>query len=151
MNVIGARKAALALVTLHPRDQRWMLARLPRAWRSVLRPMIKDARRFASVEAEVLQVVLDDQNLAQGIEVPSPQILIAVLDSLSSQWAARALVAAAADHTELYLSVCSKQRAESIRHEMARFPRPFPPALGDALARCINDAGQVLSATEALR
>lgn len=151
MNMIGARKAALAMATMHPADQRWMMARLPRAWRPVIAPLVKQARRFAQVDAEVLQAALDDGNLAQVIEIPAPGILIAVLNTLSVQWAARALVAAASDHAELYLAACAPQRAESIRHEMARLCRPFPPALAEAMARCLNDAAEVLTATEALR
>ena len=151
MNQIGARKAALAMATMHPADRRWMLARLPKAWRPVLDPLMKQAHRFASIEADVLQAALDDESLAQVIEIPSPGVLIAVLDTLSIQWAARALAATASDHVELYLATCNKQRAESIRHEMGRLSRPFPPALAEAMARCLNDAGQVLAATEALR
>lgn len=151
MNMTGARKVALAVATMHPADQRWMLARLPTAWRSVIAPLVKQARRFALVDSEVLQAALDDGSLAQVIEIPAPGILIAVLNTLSVQWAARALVATASDHAELYLVACGKQRAESIRHEMGRLSRPFPPALAEAMARCLNDAAQVLVATEALR
>lgn len=151
MNMIGARKAALAMAAMHPADRRWMLEHLPKAWRPVLGPLMKQARQFVSIETEVLQAALDDESLAQVIEIPAPGLLIAVLDTLSVQWAARALAATASDHTELYLAACSKQRVDSIRHELGRLSRPFPSALAEAMARCLNDAGQVLAATEALR
>jgi hypothetical protein len=151
VNPAGARKAALAMATMHPADRRWMLARLPRMWRSLLGPLIRDARRFTSIDADVLQAALDGQGMVPMIDVPAPAILIAVLDTLSSQWVARVLVAAAADHAELYLAACPRLRGDAIRYEMGRLPRPFPRALADAMARCLDDAGQVLRATEALR
>jgi hypothetical protein len=151
VNTAGARKAALAMATMHPADRRWMLMRLPKAWHPVLEPLILEARRFTSIDADLLQAALDGQGVAPMIDVPTPAVLIAVLDTLSSQWAARILMAAASDHAEIYLAACSKQRGETIRLEMARLPRPFPRALAAAVARCLHDAGQVLQATEALR
>ena len=151
MNTAGARKAALAMATMHPADRRWMLMHLPKAWRPVLDPLIHEARHFASIDADVLQAALDGQSVAPLIDVPAPAVLIAVLDTFSSHWAARILVAAASDHAEIYLASCSKQRGETIRQEMARLPQPFPGALATAMARCLHDAGQVVRATEALR
>lgn len=151
MNTVGTRKAALAIAIMHPADRRWMLAQLPKAWRRVLAPLMKQARRFASIEAELLQAALDDVPLTRAAQTPSPGVLIAVLNTLSAQWAARALAAAANDHTELYLAACGKQRADSIHYEIGRLPDPFPPALAKAMARCLEDAAQVLVATEALR
>jgi hypothetical protein len=151
VNTAGLRKAALAMATMHPADRRWMLTRLPKAWRPALEPLIREARHFAAIDADVLQAALDGQGAAPLIDVPSPAVLIAVLDTFSSHWAARVLVAAASDHAEIYLAACSKQRGETIRQEMARLPRPFPRALATAMARCLHDAGQVLRATEALR
>ena len=39
MNSAGVRKAALAMATMHPADRRWMLARMPETWRSMLVPL----------------------------------------------------------------------------------------------------------------
>jgi hypothetical protein len=151
VNKAGARKAALAMATMHPADRRWMLTQMPKAWRSTLEPLIQEARQFASIDADVLQAALDGQGIAPLVDVPPPAVLIAVLDTLSSHWAACVLVATAFDHAEIYLAACNKQRGESIRHEMGRLPRPFPRALAAAMARCLHDAGQVLQETEALR
>lgn len=151
MNVVGVRKAALAMATMHPADRRWMLRRLPKAWRPVLEPLVHEAGRFMSIDVDVLQAALDGQDAVPLIDVPAPAVLIAVLDALSSQWAARILVAAASDHAEIYLAACGSQRGEAIRHEMGRLPRPFPRALAASMARCLRDAGQVLQAAEASR
>lgn len=151
MNTAGARKAALAIATMHPIDRRWMLARLPKQWASHLRPLINEARRFASIHDDVLQAALDGQGITPVIEVPAPAVLIAVVDSLSAEWAARVLIGAASDHAEIYLAACQRPRADSIRYEMTRLPKTFPKALASAMARCLNDAGQGLRVTEALR
>lgn len=151
MNTAGLRKAALAMATMHPADRRWMLTHLPKAWRPALVPLIREARHFASIDADVLQAALDGQGRVPMTDVPPPAILIAVLDTFSSHWAARILAAAASDHAEIYLAACGKQRGETIRQEMARLPHPFPRALATAMARCLHDAGQALRATETLR
>ncbi|MDE3071441.1 MAG: hypothetical protein KGJ63_01780 [Pseudomonadota bacterium] len=139
------------MASMHPADRRWMLSRMPKTWRSSLAPLIHEAARFASIDADVLQAALDGQDEAPTIDVPTPAVLIAVLDTLSSHWAACALAAAAADHAEIYLAACDKPRGAAIRRATEQLPNPFPGALAAALARCLHDAGQVLRATEALR
>ena len=151
MNSTGARKAALAMVNMHPADRRWMLARLRRIWRNTLTPLIREARRFVSFDAHALQAALDGQIDPEGVEVPTPAMLIAVLNTLPNDWAARVLIAVAPDHLEIYVAACGKQRGEAVRHEAERLPHPFPPALAIAMGRCLRDAGQVLQATEELR
>ncbi len=150
MSRAGLRKAALALVTMHPADQRWILSRLSRPSRVLVSSSMRGARRFSNIDPDILQAALDGKD-APMAEVPAPGVLIAVLDSLSVQWAARALAAAASDHAEIYLASCQKLRADAIRHEMSRLDQPFPLGLAGAMARCLSDAGQVLVATEALR
>lgn len=151
MNEAGARKAALAIATLHPADRRWMLAQLPKPWRETLDPLIRAARRFTAIDADLLQEALDGSIVPSVADVPSPAVLIAVLDGLSSQWAARALAAAAADHVEIYLAACSKLRGDAIRRELAQLQRPFPRALAETMARCLQDAGRTLVAGEGSR
>lgn len=140
MNPAGTRKAALALATMHPADRRWVLARLPETWRGLLNPLINEAQRYITLDAELLRAVLADEPTYLTREVPPPDVLIVVLDRLSSAWAARVLAAAAPDHADIYLAACDKSRAESVRHELNRLPDPFPTALADALARYLDNA-----------
>lgn len=139
------------MATMHPADRRWMLTRMPKIWRPVLEPLIIEAQRFTSIDADLLQAALDGQMAPPTIDVPVPAVLIAVLDTLSSHWAARVLVAAASDHAEIYLAACNRQRGEAIRREIGLLPHPFPRRLARAMARCLNDAGQVMRANERLR
>jgi hypothetical protein len=140
VNSAGTRKAALALATMHPADRRWILARLPEAWRSVLSPLINEAQRYTALDTELLQAVLADEPTYLTREVPPPDVLIVMLDRLSPPWAARVLAAAAPDHAEIYLAACEKTRANSVRHELSRMPDPFPAALADSLARYLDNA-----------
>lgn len=142
MNPAGARKAALALATMHPADRRWILARLPEAWRSALQPLVHEAQSYTNLDAELLQAVLADEPTYLTREVPPPDVLIVMLDRLSAAWAARVLAAAAPDHADIYLAACDKSRAESVRHELHRLPKPFPSALADSLARYLDTAAQ---------
>jgi hypothetical protein len=142
VNSAGTRKAALALATMHPADRRWILARLPEAWRSALNPLINEAQRYTTLDAELLQAVLADEPTYLAREVPPPDVLIVVLDRLSPPWAARVLAAAAPDHADIYLAACDKTRADSVRHELHRMPDPFPSALANSLARFLDSAAQ---------
>jgi len=151
VNETGARKAALALATLHPADRSWMLARLSKPWRETLEPLIRAARRFTAIDADLLQEVLDGSTATPIADVPPPAVLIAVLDGFSSPWAARVLAAAAADHAEIYLAACSKLRGDAIRRELAQLQRPFPHALAQTMACCLEDAGRALVAAEVSR
>lgn len=151
MNEAGARKAALAIATMHPADRSWMLARLPKAWRARLEPLIREAQRFTAIDANLLQEALDGSMTVPVAEVPPPAVLIAVLDGLSSHWAARVLAAAAADHAEIYLAACSRLRGDAIRRELTHLQRPFPRALAATMARCLEDTGRALVAAEVSR
>jgi hypothetical protein len=142
VSTLGIRKAALALATMHSSDRRWILARLPGAWRTRLNPLIGEARRYASLDVELLQAVLADEPGHLTRDVPPPDVLIVVLDRLSPAWAARVLAAAAPDHAEIYLAACDKTREASIRHELSRMPQPFPASLADALGRYLDEASQ---------
>lgn len=142
MNSGGTRKAALALATMHPADRRWILARLPEAWRSALTPLINEAQRYTTLDAELLQAVLADEPTYLTREVPPPDVLIVMLDRLSPSWAARVLAAAAPDHADIYLAACDKTRADAVRYELNRMPNPFPSALADSLGRYLDSAAQ---------
>jgi len=151
VNEAGARKAALAIAAMHPADRSWMLARLPKAWKATLDPLIREARRFTTIDANLLQEALDGSANVPMADVPPPAVLIAVLDGLSSHWAARVLAAAAADHAEIYLAACGKLRSEAIRRELEQLQRPFPRALAATMARCLDEAGRALAAREVSR
>ncbi|MEO7065599.1 MAG: hypothetical protein ABI114_01710 [Rhodanobacter sp.] len=151
MNTVGARKAALAMATMHPTDRRWMLRRMPESWRAMLEPLIRDARRFTTIDADILQEALDGSSTSTRVDVPRPDVLIAVLNGLSGQWAARVLAAAAADHAEIYLAACNRFRADEIRRSMSQLPHPFPPSLASAMARCLDNSGRDLRSVEVVR
>ncbi|HEY9131836.1 MAG TPA: hypothetical protein VIM98_08790 [Dyella sp.] len=140
MNVAGMRKAALALASMHPADRRWLLARLPVASRAALQPLVLEAQRYTALDNDILQAVLSDETARLAPELPPPDLLIVVLDRLSTPWAARILRGVAQDHAEIYLASCAKSRAEAIRQDMSRLPAAFPRALSDALARYLADA-----------
>lgn len=142
MNPAGVRKAALALATMHPADRRWVLARLPEAWRGALQPLVHEAQRYTALDAELLQAVLGDEPTYLARDVPPPDVLIVVLDRLPAAWAARVLAAAAPDHADIYLAACEKTRADAVRYELGRMPDPFPSALADSLARYLDMAAQ---------
>jgi hypothetical protein len=142
VNAAGVKKAALALATMHPADRRWILAQLPDAWRRVLGPLINEAQAYTALDAELLQAVLADEPADLTREVPPPDVLIVVLDRLSTAWAARVLVATAPDHIDIYLAACERHRAESMRHELSRLPKVFPSSLATALARYLDDVAQ---------
>jgi hypothetical protein len=151
VNNVGIRKAALAIAAMHPADRRWMMARLPGTWQALLGPLVREARRFTVIDADALQGALDGSVDVPRVDLPSPGVLIAVLNELSSHWAARVLAATAMDHAELYLAACGKQRGDAIRDELAQLQRPFPRALAAALVRCLDEAGRTLVAAEASR
>jgi hypothetical protein len=144
----GPRTAALALAAMHPADRRWMLARLPKGCRHVLDPLIAEAQHLVSADVGLVREVLAGLDPNRTLEVPTPDVMIAVLHGLSSQWAARVLVAAVPDHAELYLTTCDKVRGANIRREMARLPRPFPAALAVSISRYLGEVGHDLRIAE---
>jgi hypothetical protein len=148
LNTPGTRTAALALAAMHPTDRRWMLARLPTGYRHLLDPLIAEALRFASVDTGLVREVLAGLDPNRSPEVPSPDVLIAVLQRLSTQWVARVLVAAVPDHAELYLATCDKIRGVVIRREMTRLPHPFPIALAASISRHLGEVGHELRIAE---
>jgi hypothetical protein len=148
VNPSGVRKAALALATMHPTDRSWMLSRMPVSWRSALKPLIGEACRFTDIDVDLLQKALDGPGTAPTTQVPSPAVLIGVLDGLPGPWAARVLTSVAADHTEIYLAACSRTRGEAIRHDMKLQEELFPRALAQSLGRCLEEAGRALKAGE---
>lgn len=148
LSTSGSRTAALALAAMHPADRRWMLARLPAGHRHVLASLIAEAQRFASVDAGLVREVLAGLDPNRAVEAPAPDILIAVLQRLSTQWVARVLVAAVPDHAELYLATCDKVRGAVIRREMARLPHPFPAALAVSISRYLGEIGHDLRIAE---
>ena len=140
MNTAGMRKAALALASMHPSDRRWMLARLPAGARTLLQPLLPQARHYMALDQDILQAVLSDEATRLAPELPTPDILIVVLDRLCVSWVARILHSVAQDHAEIYLAACMRSRADAIRAEIARLPARFPSGLSDALGRYLADA-----------
>ncbi|GAB2576497.1 hypothetical protein ISP15_17545 [Dyella jejuensis] len=115
---------------------------MPVAWRTTLQPLINEAQRYTTLDAELLQAVLADEPTYLMREVPPPDVLIVVLDRLSPAWAARMLAATAPDHADIYLAACDKSRTEAVRYELQRMPNPFPSALADALGRYLDNSAQ---------
>ncbi|HEX7814758.1 hypothetical protein [Dyella sp.] len=146
MSVTGLRKVALALAAMHPADRRWMLSRLPVDARASLQPLMREAERYTALDADILQAVLSDDGARLAPELPTPDMLIVVLDRLSVAWAARILQAVAQDHAEIYLTACARSRADAIRLDMSHLPATFPRGQADMLARYLADAAMAVRA-----
>lgn len=114
----------------------------------MLDPLITEVQHLASVDAGLVREVLAGLDPHRAVEVPTPDVMIAVLQRLSSQWAARVLVAAVPDHAELYLATCDKVRGANIRREMTRLPHPFPAALAASISRHLGEVGHDLRIAE---
>lgn len=140
MKGIGMRKAALALAAMHSADRRWMLGKISGSLRSALVPLIDEAQQHIALDADLLRAVLADEPTHFAREVPPPDVLIVVLDRLSTVWAARILAAVAQDHAEIYLAACTPARAKSIRLEMKQLPDPLPRAFVDTLSVYLSEA-----------
>lgn len=138
MNAKGSRKAALALAAMHPRDRRWMLARLPSAWRRTLAPLVGEARSQLVDDPELLAWALQEVDAASMPELPTPDVLVAALDRLGDGWAARVLALAAPDHVEVYLASCDKRRGDAIRQELTTLPKVLPGSLAAAMTRFLR-------------
>ena len=149
INKVGVRKAALALASMHPADRRWMLAHMPPAWRPPLSALISEAQTHVSIDPELLQTALADEHEQFEHDLPTPDILIVLLDRLASHWVARVLVAVVPDHAEIYLATCDKNRGEAIRREMMRLPNPFPASLAHAMACYLGEAGHAVRSSGA--
>lgn len=135
MSSSGMRKAAAYLATLHPTDRRWLLAQLPVSSVQSLVQLIQEAEPLVLAMPDSLHALLDEREQERIVDVPTPDLLIGALHTLDESWAARMLAAAAADHTEIYLAACFRQRAMGVRSELNALPPTFPPAL----ARCMAD------------
>lgn len=138
MNAQGSRKAALALAAMHPRDRRWMLARLPSGWRRTLAPLVGEARAQLANDPELLAWALKGADAVDVPELPTPDVLVAALDRLGDGWAARVLALAAPDHIEVYLAGCDKRRADAIRQELMALPKTLPSGLAAAMTRFLR-------------
>jgi hypothetical protein len=141
---VGARKAALALAAMHPRDRDWMLERLPVSQRRVLNTLIDEARKLGNIDPSLVKTLLSDIPASDVVEVPPPDQLIRALDRLPNAWAARMLAAAAPDHAEVYLASCGPSRARAVQAELDQLPPTMPAALAKALSRRLADS-QTLS------
>lgn len=134
MNPVGLRKAAAYLAGIHPADKQWLLAQLPVSSAHALVPLIKDAEPLVRSSPDLLNaLLLEHEDVAP--ELPTPDLLIAALNTLEEGWAARVMKAAAPDHAEIYLAACFRSRALGVREQMSTMPPVFPAAL----SRCLAD------------
>lgn len=141
MNPAGARKAAMALAAMHPRDRHWMLSRLPQRQRRALEVLVREVRRLSGGDPGVLQAMLADTRADTPLaEVPPPDQLVRSLDQVPAAWAARTLAAVAADHVDVYLASCDPLRAMHVKRELERLPSRMPLALARALSRRLAEA-----------
>lgn len=141
MNREGMRQAAVLLASLHPRDRAWIKQRLPASWWLPLSRLSKQARSLAPAHANVLRDALL-QPPTEAPEPPTPDVLLAGLDGLPPAWVARALVACAPDHRELYLAArptSEQQRVERALHDV---PSALPPRLAEAVAKRVRQRGE---------
>jgi hypothetical protein len=135
------RKIALALAAVHPRDRRWMLARLPAAVRDAWHRHGAEATALVSPDPAAALRHLCGSVRPPHVEVPEPITLIRALDKLPVVWAARSLAVVAPDHVDLYKAACRTERQVALNRGPRPSDRTVPPALAHALAGLLQRLG----------
>lgn len=148
MTTPALRKVALMLAAMHPRDRRWMLARLPEAARDAWRRHGTEATALVSPDPAAALSHLCGSTPPADVEVPEPVTLIRALDKLPIVWAARSLAVVAPDHIDLYKAACRPERQVALNRGAGPTDRVPPPALAHALAGLLQRLGSTEGASE---
>lgn len=141
MNALGLRKAAIALASLHPDDQTWLLERLRPSWRHDLRRLIDQASSLQLSESDVIRDAIHVCENEESLQTPSPDLLLAGMRGLSPEWCARVLVACAPDHMEVFAANSTPARAGAVRAELLML-QGLPPKLAETLTRVVRARGE---------
>lgn len=134
---MSTRHAALLLATLHRADQRWLLGQLPRATRSALAPLLREAERHglaldhASVE-EGLAEADGRAALATTIDLPVAARAEA-LRGWEPAWAAAMLAACPPEDREALLARLAPTEAGVLTALVEGPEGQLPVALAQAL------------------
>jgi len=134
MNQQGLRMAAARLAALHPGDRSWLLEQLPAAHAKALKELLSsgELKQWAAQLGGALTTIPP----AAASEAPAmPAPLPSALKSVGPAWVALWLTANAPDALDDHLEGMETWRARRVADEMARFGKPLPPALREALQR----------------
>jgi hypothetical protein len=143
MSATALRKAAAVLAGLHRRDREWMLARMPSAARTGIKPLLAQFRAIGVADATLVREALDlcDKD-ARTPEPPTPDRLLAGMRGMSPEWKARVLAACAPDHVELYAASHPASDTQAVRNELLSLPKPLPPKFAGALTNFVRRRGE---------
>lgn len=133
MSTPGERKSALLLMSLHPRDRRHLLGRLPRTSARTLSALISELERTRLPIAELAEAVLAEEvrGLTASTSLKVEQ-LVKLSEQLSPAWFARVLSAWTGVDRSFCLALLDDRRATAVRDELRHFDR-LPPKLVEAL------------------
>jgi hypothetical protein len=119
MSAALARRLALRLHALSPRDQRWALAQLPEALRAEV-PRWMAELKSKGVPAD-LAITMAECGTASWVS-PEFDELRAALDGLEPTWAARVLAAARSPNAQAVILSLPAERAEAVGSEWRAHP-----------------------------
>lgn len=120
---VSTRHAALLLATLHPADQRWLLGRLPRATRSTLAPLLREAERHG--------LALDHASVEEGLAEADGRAALATTLDLPVAARAEALRGWPSAWAAAMLAACPTEDRDAL---LAR----LPPADAGLLAAMVE-------------
>lgn len=139
MNTTGLRRAALLVAGMHRSDRRWIRQQLTAgAWRAIENAM-SELRRIAQTDRRLIAQALPSVDVKPAPEPPSPDVLMAGLEGLSTEWAALVIKACAPDHRAMYAAHLGQ--GDAMEAEIAQIPA-VPPALASRLAKAVRRRGQ---------
>jgi len=131
-----ARRLALRLHALSPRDQRWALGQLPDAARGEVSALLAELRS-KGVPAD-LAMAMAERGTAPWV---SPEFgeLRAAMERLSPAWAARMLAAARSPNAQAVIHSLPADRAGVLQSELTAHPT-LPTAIEAFLQHELSDA-----------
>lgn len=139
MSTSELRRAALLVAGMHRSDRRWIRRQLSgRVWLAIESAM-SELRRVAQADRRLLAQALPSIEVKPAPEPPSPDVLMAGLEGLSTEWAALVIKACAPDHRAMYEA--HRGHGDAMESEIARTPA-VPPALASRLAEAVRRRGQ---------
>lgn len=133
MNDRQMRMVAARLAALHPKDQRWLLRRLPRPVAVRLRTMIRQAWRLAGGHLEILAAIGQAEDTRpEGNETDSPEAWAETLASAPVAWARELLDAMPGTSRDAVLAACPPELRDAVREAEQG---DLPPRLSQAIRR----------------
>lgn len=128
------RKATLLLLSLHPRDRRYLLARLPKATADTIRGLDGRLRRLGWPARALAEELLgDDLRAVTAPSAPTVERIVALSDALSPVWFARVLCAWPNLDRKFCIALLDPALADAVRRELARIGT-LPDRIAQAIA-----------------